>query len=845
METRIFPIRPALIITLLFIFAITRTVAAATLEEVVVTAQKREQSLQDVSTAVSAVDMNRLVNAHINNLEDLQFIVPSITLGNDFNMAKLFIRGVGANTSTTGSETGVAFSVDGAVVARAEAQLASLFDLQRVEVIRGPSGTLYGRNAVGGSVNLVTNKPTRDPEGYAHVSMGNYGLVSTEGAIGGPVNDWLLGRVAVKTEDRGGYGINPATGDDVDNLKRRMFRTHLEILPADNWDVLLTGEYYTQDDHSGALHFRRDAFPGVSRLLAGERQPAGVPTHAIAPRDTASEINGGTNTDTWSVTGTITWQPNDNITIRNITNFRNFETSLTQDLDLGAVQNSLATTGFNTTVQRRDIDSAQSSNEFQFHFHNDWSDSVLGLFYFHERQRPIDTVGLGSIVGQDFVLATLANPADPTGGGVVAGPPGYPFGPFPTGLQIDGQYVPERPVSPLRADALCNDFSHIGKGIGETLPPKRVCINSDLGTDAWAVFAHTHINLGIISDALANVALKLGGRWNWEKRTATNASIIVARNGLGPVLLTTAAGSANEKIFRDFTPEIGIEWHATPQMMLYYTYSEGFKAGAGENATPSTPVGTSGRMISTIVKPEKITNNEFGLKSTWFDDRLSVNLAGYFYDLTGQQINKTIAGGPAGFGTIFENAARTSAHGVELDFAATPTDQIRVNGALSWLVSRYDNFLTTDPLDPRNISTPPDLPVDPATDFNPQGDIQLAGNPTRNSPEWTANLHGEYDFRGFHLPYDGGLTLMGDISYRGDTYFTEFHRFIEGQKAYMLLDFNLRYTTGNKHFFTEFWVKNATNKLAASSTFQLATARVIGVTYLPPRTYGVSLGYNF
>jgi|GEM_PF-357159 len=834
MATRILPIRPALIIILLFTVAVTRIASAAALEEVVVTAQKREQSLQDVSTAVSAVDMNRLVNAHINNLEDLQFIVPSITLGNDFNMAKLFIRGVGANTSTTGSETGVAFSVDGAVVARAEAQLTSLFDLQRVEVIRGPSGTLYGRNAVGGSVNLVTNKPTRDVEGYAHASVGNYGLVSTEGAIGGPINDWLLGRVAVKTEDRGGYGINPATGADVDNLKRRMFRTHLEILPADNWDILLTGEYYTQDDHSGALHFRRDAFPGVPRLLAGERQPAGVPTHAIAPRDTASEINGGTNTDTWSVTGTVTWEPNNNITIKNITNFRHFQASLTQDLDLGAVQNSLATTGFNTTIQRRDIDSDQSSNEFQFHFHNNWSDSVLGLFYFHERQRPIDTVGLGPIVGQAHILNTLANPAS----GAFA-----PIG--PTGLEIDGQFVPEVPISATRADALCNDYSHIGKGIGQTLPPKRVCINSDLGTDAYAVFAHTHINLGVISDALANVALKLGGRWNWEKRTATNASIIVARNGLGPIIMTTAAGSANEKIFRDFTPEIGIEWHATPTMMLYYTYSEGFKAGAGENATPSTPVGTSGRMISTIVKPEKITNNEFGLKSTWFDDRLSVNVAGYFYELTGQQINKTIAGGPAGFGTIFENAAKTSAHGVELDFAATPTDQFRINGAVSWLVSKYDNFLTTDPLDPRNILTPGVSDGNPATDFSPQGDIQLAGNPTRNSPRWTANLHAEYDFRGLDLPYNGWLTLMGDLAYRGDTFFTEFHRFIEGQKAYTLLDFNLRYTSGNKHFFTEFWVKNATNKLAASSTFQLATARVIGVTYLPPRTYGVTLGYNF
>jgi iron complex outermembrane receptor protein len=105
---------------------------AAELEEIIVTAQKRDQSLQDVTAAVTALSGERLESAHVNNIEDLQLLVPSVYFGNDFNMAKLTIRGVGSNTSTTGSETGVALHVDGAVVSRAEAQLTSLFDLDRV-----------------------------------------------------------------------------------------------------------------------------------------------------------------------------------------------------------------------------------------------------------------------------------------------------------------------------------------------------------------------------------------------------------------------------------------------------------------------------------------------------------------------------------------------------------------------------------------------------------------------------------------------------------------------------------------------------------------------------------------
>jgi iron complex outermembrane recepter protein len=143
-----------------------------------------------------------------------------VNIGNDFNQAKLFIRGVGANTSTTGSSTGVALHVDGAYVARAEAQLTSLFDLERLEVLRGPQGSLYGRNAVGGSINLITAKPTSDLSGYARATYGNYSQLVTEAAINVPLSDSIRIRIAGKTEDRGGYGKNPTTGTDVDDLKR-------------------------------------------------------------------------------------------------------------------------------------------------------------------------------------------------------------------------------------------------------------------------------------------------------------------------------------------------------------------------------------------------------------------------------------------------------------------------------------------------------------------------------------------------------------------------------------------------------------------------------------------------
>ena len=826
--------------------------SAAVLEEIIVTAQKREQSLQDVSAAVSAVSTERLQSAQINNIEDLQTIVPSINLGNDFNMAKLFIRGVGANTSTTGSATGVAMYVDGAYVSRAEAQLTSLFDLERVEVLRGPQGSLYGRNAVGGSINLVTAKPSHEFEGYGRVTAGDYSTVNGEGAVGGPIFDSLLARAAFKVETHSGYGVNPVTGNDVDDLKRAMFRGQLQYLFNDDVDILVSGEYFTQDDASRALKFRSEAFPTVARLRAGgmvgvngtplaTAGPAVVLINGYAnnPRDLASEVDPATQTDTWSVTSTINWRLNDKITLSNITNYRDFVGFITQDLDISANRSGPATfggTGFNSTIQRRDIDSEQYSTEFQFKYSSDQINGVLGFFYFHEDQAPVDTIDIGPVLGS-VSLGLLANPA--TGA----------FAPISaTGLQLDGVNVPATPISQALALGLCNTYEYLSGGIGNTaILPKRVCIHSDLKNDAWALFGQFTIGLGQFVSDLDKVSIKLGGRYSSEDVSSANPAIIVARNGIGPILLNTTAGTLTQKSFDSFTPEVGLEWQARDNIMLYYTYSEGFKAGAGENGARTITPPNILDVKSVIVGPEEIQNHEFGVKSDWLDHRLVVNASGFFYDLQGQQINKTISGGAAGFGTIFENAASTEAHGIEVEFLADVSDELRLSGGISWLDSQYVNFLTKDPLDPRNISG--GLAAgNAATDFvapNGVANIQLAGNPTRDSPEWTTNLHAEYDIKGISLPYDGYLTLMGDLLYKDDVFFTEFHRLLEGQPDYTLLDLNLRYTSGNKKIKADFWVKNVTDELVASSTFQLATARTIGVTYLPPRTFGLTLGYNF
>jgi len=777
--------------------------------EIIVTAQKREQSLQDVSAAVSAVGAERLAAAQVNNIADLQTIVPSVNFGSDFNQAKIFIRGVGANTSTSGSSTGVALHVDGAYVARAEAQLTSLFDLERVEVLRGPQGSLYGRNAVGGSVNLITAKPTRDFSGYARMTYGNYDQLTSELAISGPITDNILFRVAGKLESHDGFGTNPVTGADVDDLKRRMARAQVQFNFTDDVSLLLSGEYFRQDDSSGAVHYLRDSFPGVARLAS-----LGAGGYAAKPRDLASEIQPGTDTTSYSFTGTFRAQLSDNVTLTNIANYRNFKTSLFQDLDLSAVIDAFPLNGQPTTIHERRIDSEQVSNELQFNYSSDFVNVVVGGYYFHERQRPIDNVGYQRRNGLASNLDVLERDAD---------------------------------LLAAKGMTLADVYTLCGYGPGTTtsgdmIAPKRVCTKSNLGDTAYAFFGQANLDFGLFSDSLAGVSLKLGGRYSHETVTTENPSVIVRYAGPDftaatalPTLVFNAADSYNKRSFNDFTPEIGIQYQPNHDLLFYYTYSEGFKAGSGENASNS----------STIVDPETIKNHEAGIKAS-FGRMLTINLAGYAYTLDGLQLNKTIAGGPTGYTTIFQNAAKTRAKGVEADVLLRPTRGLRLSGALSYTDAHFVDYLTLDPLNPANIAG--GTPYDPVTNPDPTaygapggGDVQLAGNDTRNSPRWAWNLHGEYDIRSTV----GLFTPSIDISHKSRTYFSEYQRDIESSRAYTMVDLSLAYETDDGRIRAQLWAKNLFDVFRPGSTFALATGRLLGVTWLPPRTYGATIGYKF
>ena len=347
--------------------------SAKVLEEVVVTAQKREESLQDVGIAITALSADRLIDAQVSNVQDLQGMAPGLTLGESFGFAQIMIRGVGTDNPFAGGDPSVAMHVDGVVIGQSSAQLGPLFDIQRIEVLRGPQGTLYGRNTTGGSINVITNKPTPELSGYGRFTAGDYDLYQFDGAVGGPFTDQLRGRVAVKIQERGGYGDNLATGGEIDDASRQSVRGQLQWLPTDDFDALVAVEYHREDDNNYMPKFRAGSYPDATDPRLFPQPVAG--SRATDPRDIYADTPIQNKREQWSVTGTLNWRLNDQFSLTSISNYQDFEKVPQQDFDMTEIP-------FYT--QSEQIRTSQASEELQLHYEGERINGLLGVYYYTE-----------------------------------------------------------------------------------------------------------------------------------------------------------------------------------------------------------------------------------------------------------------------------------------------------------------------------------------------------------------------------------------------------------------------------------------------------------------------------
>jgi len=348
------------------------------LDEIVITAQKRETSLRKTSISVDASTGDELELERVFSIDALAESSLNVNFGQTTGNARIAIRGIGFDSLTLGSEARVAYHADGVYVSRPAAVLAGFFDVERIEILRGPQGTLYGRNATGGAVNVITRKPTQEREGYVRGTAGNYDLFTMEAAVGGALSKSVSARIAGQVVERGGYGDNLTTGRDVDDQSILNIRALLNFDISDRSSLLLSADYFKEDDAAYSLHYLGDgSLPDPDFAWPG-RTAKGLTVGGVLPtgdrRDSTNESGPFNDREFWSATATYEYS-GDNVTVSSITGYRSSDIFITTDLDA----TSAAVTIYN---QLENAD--QFSQEIHVRGETDRISWLVGGYYFDE-----------------------------------------------------------------------------------------------------------------------------------------------------------------------------------------------------------------------------------------------------------------------------------------------------------------------------------------------------------------------------------------------------------------------------------------------------------------------------
>ncbi len=345
---------------------------AAVIEEVVVTAQKREQNVQDVGIAISAVTGEQMRQLGFTNAQQVTALAPGVHTvqpNGEANYA-IAMRGVAANDFTTNVESPVAIYLDEVYISQMSGSGFMLFDMERVELLRGPQGTLYGRNATGGLAHFVTVKPSQEVSGYGQLSVGSYDQVKFEGAVGGGLGETVSARVSVATHDNNGYVKNRFLDKRLNNANDWAGRVQLLFEPTDRFDVLLNYRRSEQDIDTGF-------FEHVTANQTGLATPNEV-NQVLGYIDNDGDVyegdydrDGHNDLETEGFSATVNWDL-DNFTLTSITDYSTVTRDYIEDSDASPVPlfNFYLTT-----------DAEQFSQELRIDGSTDAMEWVAGVYY--------------------------------------------------------------------------------------------------------------------------------------------------------------------------------------------------------------------------------------------------------------------------------------------------------------------------------------------------------------------------------------------------------------------------------------------------------------------------------
>lgn len=615
------------------------------LEEIVVTAQKREQNLQEVPVAVTAFAGDALEQTGIQNIADLERITPNTTLrpsrGTSSTLTA-YIRGVGQNDPLWGFEPGVGMYIDDVYFARPQGAMVDVYDVERIEVLRGPQGTLYGKNTIGGAIKYVTKRMTGDAEAAVKFGVGTYNQrdMSFSGQI--PlIEDKLYLGGAIASFQRDGFGENKFLDEENYNKDVKAARLSLEYTPREDLFFRLAGDI-TKDDSN-----QKNGSRNADSLIYPEYKKVDDDSHDVY--DTYAGVGYKNEVENSGGSLTIEWDINEQWTFKSITAYREGETLTPLDFD---------GTPYNTFDLPARYSDHQTTQEFQLNYTADNWSLVTGVYYFDGYADGVFDAVLGNVNLGGSGVAEIPGQQDPTSQFLVA--------PNGGSSETESQSI----------------YAHLTWDLTEKLT---LNLGARYNKDEKEAEAFKY---AYFANSSSHFFPEFGG-------SAADETFVTSY---------TPAGGADGEVLKlkddwsQFTPKAGLDYQLSESTMIYASYSEAFKSGGMNLRYDELRAPTD---YDPIFDPEEIASYELGIKTDFLDGRVRLNAAVFYSDYENVQITTNRLSGTSFIPLVVADNEQTI-QGVEIELQAQLTENLSMMLNYGLTDAEWDKFngfsvLTGDP----------------------------------------------------------------------------------------------------------------------------------------------------
>ena len=779
-------------------------IAPQSIEEIIVTARKREEGGQSVPISISAFTGAQLEEAQTTNLFRVAELTPNFEMRPSFSNSRpaMYIRGIGVSDYGAEAASAVGVYRDGVYYGVQTGLTFQMFDLERTEVLRGPQGTLYGKNTTGGTVNLHSRMPGDEFGGYFKASYGNYKTFNFEGAVDIPINEKAAARVAFARRESDGYIDNHFPGgiDDLMSDDHWAFRTILSWEPTEDLSLLLNahgGRLQSDWTYIGrGLMDPDDVHPESFNFIdpaTGDFRPGGpfnCPAENFGAKggrgrdagcgDLRGHVGGGEKSlydvyhnspqveevNLWGASLTANydmdtrWGP---VTLTSITAYESAGEDQFEDVEGNATFGFHISYWTNTWQFTQELRAASAGDG-----RLDW---LVGAWYFQSKikNRNDTYTPPDGTIGRDFGFRTTNVTGD------------------------------------------------------------------NWGTDNYAFFGQASYDL------TERLSLTVGLRYSWERKTSRQYRFEFTAYGDTPdvgVAQGTPCGAdldihydpANCGPGRDesdswaaISGDFTLNYQLTDDIMLYASYRRGFKSGGWSTALSNSarrardPATFGAAVLNTTVDEEILQSYEAGIKSMWFDRRLRFNFNTFFYDYDDLQVFAlAVIGGQ--ITTLLENASDATIWGGELDVMARPLPGLEIRATGAWLSTEYKDYFSAD------------------------RDSDFSGNELIAAPNYTGSASISYEFD----LWDGVLRTQLSTSYSDELFFAAANNRNRSRAgSYWVVHGGLTYRLPDERTEISVWVRNWNDKVYLTNHFDVSALGYDLLRGVMPRHYGVTVSYSF